>query len=449
MAVQIQLRGGTLAEWTAANPIIAIREMVLETDTDKFKIGNGVHNYLDLPYGGLVGPQGVAGAAGPAGADGPMGPQGVSITLIGSVATVELLPSTGNEVNDAYIVDADGDLWVWATTGWYSAGQIVGPQGLTGATGPTGPSGVVAVTGPITNSGTSTSADIGINQDGFDHIGSLNYAQFDLTPTGVPAAMGTLSWNAVDKTLDLQSDGITYQLGQELAQNVMRVGAAGLENGKVVYVTGSDGANILVDYALATSDATSGNTFAVMTASASGGAKAPATTFGLVRNLNTLSLTEGATVYLSSTVPGGMTTTKPAAPVHTVQIGVCIRSHATEGSIFVSVQNGYELDELHDVTITGRQDGYVLAWNAATGLYNFIAPPTGPAGAPGRFTTSDTAPTSPVSGDAWLDSSTTKLFMYYSCWTCISTSNLYPLRACTIIIVNKSHTTSRIKPSIS
>jgi hypothetical protein len=62
MAVQIQLRGGTLAEWTSANPIIAIREMVLETDTDQFKIGNGVDNYLDLPYGGIQGPAGATGS---------------------------------------------------------------------------------------------------------------------------------------------------------------------------------------------------------------------------------------------------------------------------------------------------------------------------------------------------------------------------------------------------
>jgi hypothetical protein len=67
MAVQIQLRGGTLAEWTLSNPVIAQREMVLETDTDKFKIGNGVDNYLELPYGGLIGPAGEAGPAGPAG----------------------------------------------------------------------------------------------------------------------------------------------------------------------------------------------------------------------------------------------------------------------------------------------------------------------------------------------------------------------------------------------
>ena len=39
-----------------------------------------------------------------------------------------------------------------------------GPQGPTGATGPQGPSGVTSVTSPITNTGTSTSANIGINQ---------------------------------------------------------------------------------------------------------------------------------------------------------------------------------------------------------------------------------------------------------------------------------------------
>jgi hypothetical protein len=213
-----------------------------------------------------------------------------------------------------------------------------------------------------------------VNQDGFDHIGTLNYVSFDTTPTGVPAALGTLSWNATDNTLDLQSDGITYQLGQELAQNVKRFDNSGLTNGKVVYVTGSDGANILVDYAIATSDATSGNTFAVMTASASGGAKAPATTFGLVRQLDTSAMTEGATVWLSGTVAGGMTTTKPSAPTHTVQIGICVRSHATEGVIFVQIQNGYELEELHNVAISSAAEGQVLTYEASTGLWKNKTP---------------------------------------------------------------------------
>ena len=42
MTVQIQIRRGTAAEWTAADPILAEGELGVELDTDKFKIGNGV-----------------------------------------------------------------------------------------------------------------------------------------------------------------------------------------------------------------------------------------------------------------------------------------------------------------------------------------------------------------------------------------------------------------------
>ena len=83
---QLSLRGDTLARWTSFNPVLADREMVLEKDTGKFKIGNGVTPYLSLPYGGIVG---------------PTGPQGTSINLKGTVATVGNLPPTGNVVNDA------------------------------------------------------------------------------------------------------------------------------------------------------------------------------------------------------------------------------------------------------------------------------------------------------------------------------------------------------------
>jgi len=55
MAQQIQLRGGTAAEWAAANPILAEREFVIETDTSKSKIGNGVDHWNDLPYNPMVG----------------------------------------------------------------------------------------------------------------------------------------------------------------------------------------------------------------------------------------------------------------------------------------------------------------------------------------------------------------------------------------------------------
>lgn len=67
MAVQIQLRRGTAAAWTAANPILADGEMGIESDTDFFKIGDGLTVWSGLPYGGLSGTNGTNGQGVPVG----------------------------------------------------------------------------------------------------------------------------------------------------------------------------------------------------------------------------------------------------------------------------------------------------------------------------------------------------------------------------------------------
>jgi hypothetical protein len=180
---------------------------------------------------GVTGPQGETGPTGPTGLTGatgatgpvstepstipgptgPTGPQGVPITLKGSKAAVVNLPAVGNAINDAWIVDADGDVYVWDGAIWYSAGQIVGATGPTGSngatgatgstgsaglTGPTGSSGVISVTGPITNSGTSTSANIGINQS------LISIANTQVTGLGAAAtATNTLTLGSTTLTL--------------------------------------------------------------------------------------------------------------------------------------------------------------------------------------------------------------------------------------------------------
>jgi hypothetical protein len=50
MAVKIQIRRGTAAEWTSANPTLLSGEQGLETDTGKTKIGNGVTAWNSLGY---------------------------------------------------------------------------------------------------------------------------------------------------------------------------------------------------------------------------------------------------------------------------------------------------------------------------------------------------------------------------------------------------------------
>ena len=50
MSITIQIRRGTAAEWTAANPVLAAGELGLETDTGKTKIGDGVTAWNSLGY---------------------------------------------------------------------------------------------------------------------------------------------------------------------------------------------------------------------------------------------------------------------------------------------------------------------------------------------------------------------------------------------------------------
>jgi Collagen triple helix repeat (20 copies) len=119
--------------------------------------GNGSLAW-NLPPPGTTGPQGPigpTGAAGPVGPTGAVGPPGPSVTIKGSVPTVGDLPPSAN-VNDGYIVDATGDLYVWNGTSWTDVGQIVGPPGPVGAQGPTGPqgpAGAQGVQGPVGQTG--------------------------------------------------------------------------------------------------------------------------------------------------------------------------------------------------------------------------------------------------------------------------------------------------------
>jgi hypothetical protein len=50
MAVHIQIRGDVAADWTSTNPTLAEREMGLETDTGKYKIGDGATAWTSLVY---------------------------------------------------------------------------------------------------------------------------------------------------------------------------------------------------------------------------------------------------------------------------------------------------------------------------------------------------------------------------------------------------------------
>lgn len=198
-------------------------------------------------------------------------------------------------------------------------------------------------------------------------ITGVDAIDFDVSAVN-EAAVARLRWNATDGSLDLGMLGgnVTLQIGEQQFIRVKHADNSGLDRGKVVYFVGSDGTNKTVRYASASVEETSVDILGVMAETVTGGNTGWCCTFGFLKNMNTNGMIEGKVAWLSAS-PGGITTTKPTAPSHGVQIGYVIRAQQNNGVIFVKVQNGYELDELHNVLITNPQEGDVLVYSASAG----------------------------------------------------------------------------------
>jgi hypothetical protein len=64
---------------------------------------------------------------------------------------------------------------------------------------------------------------------------------------------------------------------------------------------------------------------------------------------------------------GTITTTRPVAPLHEVRLGKVVTNNV-DGNLYVDVMNGYELDELHNVSGSGI-DGDLLNYDGGKGVW--------------------------------------------------------------------------------
>jgi hypothetical protein len=177
-----------------------------------------------------------------------------------------------------------------------------------------------------------------------------------------------------DTTQYIAGDGslvafpITGQAGT-LVREVRNVTGATLLKGTVVYINGASGNKPTVAKAIATSDATSAQTFGLIQADIPNNSNGYLVAFGDLDGLDTSAFADGVQLYLSSTVLGGYTSTKQYAPAHLVYIGVITRSHPNQGRIEVRIQNGYEMDELHNVSAQNPNNNDGLFYNTSTSLW--------------------------------------------------------------------------------
>lgn len=144
-----------------------------------------------------------------------------------------------------------------------------------------------------------------------------------------------------------------------------------INKGQPVYAFGAAGNRMSVKLANNTADATSAKTLGLVFSSSI----APNQTGfiiiqGVIENINTAAYSPGDTLYLGASA-GALTNVKPYAPNHLVYIGIVERANAGNGQIYVRTQNGYELDEIHDVDLitTPPTNNQVLAYETSSGLW--------------------------------------------------------------------------------
>lgn len=193
-----------------------------------------------------------------------------------------------------------------------------------------------------------------------------------------PATTTTLGGVIADGT-SITVDG-TGKISANLASSTSQIKQLVKNNtgvtllkGQAVYINGATGVNVTVALARANTEATSSKTLGLLEADILNGNTGYVITEGELANFDTSNaITEGDSVWLSPTTAGALVyglANKPVAPNHVVYLGVVSRKNVSNGVILVKVQNGYELDELHNVLITTPVNGNVLKYDSVTSLW--------------------------------------------------------------------------------
>jgi hypothetical protein len=222
-----------------------------------------------------------------------------------------------------------------------------------------------------------TGATQDLNMGTYGVVG--DFTQYNTTNSSIPSAAGVVSWDDTNGTLRLSMKGNTYNLpiGESLVSRVVNKTGATLNrvDYKVVRVAAAQGQRLAVELAQGNNDANSKDTLGVVCENISNNQEGFIVNVGQITEINTTGSLQGETwadgdlIYLSPFTAGKMTNIKPTAPNHTVILGYVEYAHSQHGKIYIKIDNGYEIGELHDVYAPNPTNGQGLFWNATNSRY--------------------------------------------------------------------------------
>jgi hypothetical protein len=222
-------------------------------------------------------------------------------------------------------------------------------------------------TSPISAAVSGTTATISLNAN-YQTAGSYQTAGTYVTGVVGTSPISASGTTAITVTIDQAAiTGATAATNAQVVRfYVKNTTGTTIQKGSAVYVSGATGDNALISLASATSESTSSKTLGITAESIANDAFGYVIEAGYLTNIDTSSTTAGAAVWLGDTPGSIVFVNPPAKPSHAVYLGVVVRVQAINGSILVKVQNGYELNELHDVNAGSPADGQALIWQAST-----------------------------------------------------------------------------------
>lgn len=235
---------------------------------------------------------------------------------------------------------------------------------------------IPVVTGFVPYTGATADLDMGTHNVTADHI-ALN-----VSPSGAGYVVGATQWNNTlgsSETL-LKGGNVTLKNGIDLIARIVNKVTPNTTLTKAAYqavrVSGATGGRLSVSLAQANTDNNSADTIGLVTETITTNQEGFILTMGQLLDVNTTGSLQGETwadgdvLYLSPSTAGRLTNIKPTgATGHIVVMGYVEYSHISQGSIYVKVMNGWELDELHNVYISSPANNDALIYESSTQLW--------------------------------------------------------------------------------
>lgn len=229
---------------------------------------------------------------------------------------------------------------------------------------------IPSLTGYVPYTGATTDLNLGTHNLLVDHI------LLNVNPSGSGFGVGSTQWNNTigsSETL-LKGGNVTLKNGVDLVARIVNKVTPNTTltkaNYQAVRVSGATGGRLSVELARANNDTNSADTIGLVCETIATNQEGFIITVGQLLDINTTGSLQGETwadgdvLYLSPTTPGAITKVKPTGAGHIVVIGYVEYAHANHGAIYVKIMNGWELDELHDVSITTPATNDILYYDS-------------------------------------------------------------------------------------